>query len=123
MTQVMTQQAPPRAFWLVRQDSPVAEGVLWSDGVVAVRWRGQGTAVSVWSGGLDAFLVGHGQDESTEVRWTEDVQQSEQEEAAADQPATTEEPLRRPPPYLPAPGLDGRCVRCRGHWPCVDCGF
>ncbi|GAB2592594.1 hypothetical protein [Kribbella endophytica] len=120
----MSQQGPPRAFWLVRSDGggAVAEGVLWGDGVVAVRWCGQGTAVSVWSGGLDALLAGHGRAGSTEVRWSEqprppDVQEEEPLRGQAD------EPVRRPLPYLPAPGVDGRCVRCGGCWPCLECGF
>ncbi|MGC4939439.1 hypothetical protein [Kribbella sp. DT2] len=127
---MMTQQGPPRAFWLVRSDGggAVAEGVLWADGVVAVRWCGQGTAVSVWSGGLDALLAGHGRDGSTEVRWTEQPHEHNHDhpehshdhhEPPRDQ---ADEPVRRPP-YLPAPGVDGRCVRCGGYWPCLDCGF
>ena len=119
MTRGMSQQGPPRAFWLVRSDGggAVAEGVLWGDGVVAVRWCGQGTAVSVWSGGLDALLAGHGRDGSTEVRWSEQPRpldeqplDDQQDDQPHQQPA---EPVRRPLPYLPAPGLDGRCVRCR----------
>jgi hypothetical protein len=136
MTRGMTQQGPPRAFWLVRSDGggAVAEGVLWGDGVVAVRWCGQGTAVSVWSGGLDALLAGHGRDGSTEVRWIEWPQEHTHEQAhdhheqAVEHPREPprdqdDEPVRRPPPYLPAPGADGRCVRCGGCWPCLDCGL
>jgi hypothetical protein len=130
MTRGMSQQGPPRAFWLVRSDGggAVAEGVLWGDGVVAVRWCGQGTAVSVWSGGLDALLAGHGRDGSTEVRWSEQPPRSEQPRPSEQTPGDQQdeeqhEPVRRPPPYLPAPGLDGRCVRCGGCWPCLECGF
>ena len=97
MTRGMSQQGPPRAFWLVRSDGggAVAEGVLWADGVVAVRWCGQGTAVSVWSGGLDALLAGHGRDGSTEVRWSEQPLTSRQpvQTVTTEQPATTEQPV------------------------------
>ncbi|ONI72067.1 hypothetical protein BWI15_18460 [Kribbella sp. ALI-6-A] len=135
----MTQQGPPRAFWLVRSDGggAVAEGVLWADGVVAVRWCGQGTAVSVWSGGLDALLAGHGRDGSTEVRWSEgratqrardeptERRTGEAAERRTDEPAErpAERPVGRPGPYLPAPGADGRCVRCVQWWPCLQCGL
>jgi hypothetical protein len=121
----MTQQGPPRAFWLVRSDGggAVAEGVLWADGVVAVRWCGQGTAVSVWSGGLDALLAGHGRDGSTEVRWSEGRAAGWDEPAARRSDEAAEPPAGRPGPYLPAPGADGRCVRCGQWWPCLQCGL
>lgn len=76
----------------------------------------------MWSGGLDALLAGHGRDGSTEVRWTplHDEHTHEHHDQPRDQ---ADEPVRRPPPYLPAPGVDGRCVRCGGSWPCLDCGL
>jgi hypothetical protein len=143
MTRGMSQQGPPRAFWLVRSDGggAVAEGVLWADGVVAVRWCGQGTAVSVWSGGLDALLAGHGRNGSTEVRWSEGraagwagdepterrtdeaVERRTDEAAERRTDESAERPAGRPGPYLPAPGADGRCVRCGQWWPCLRCGL
>lgn len=47
----------------------VAEGVEWSDGTVALRWRGRWATTVVWDYGLDALLAVHGHNGSTVVRW------------------------------------------------------
>lgn len=47
----------------------VAEGVEWSDGTVALRWRGKWATTVVWDYGLDALLAVHGHAGSTVVRW------------------------------------------------------
>ncbi len=47
----------------------VAEGVEWSDGTVALRWRGKWATTVVWDYGLDALLAVHGHNGSTVVRW------------------------------------------------------
>lgn len=47
----------------------VAEGVEWSDGTVAVRWRGKWATTVVWDYGLDALLAVHGHNGHTVVRW------------------------------------------------------
>ncbi|WP_432947224.1 hypothetical protein ACQPXM_10360 [Kribbella sp. CA-253562] len=47
----------------------VAEGVEWSDGTVALRWRGKWATTVVWDYGLDILLAVHGHNGSTVVRW------------------------------------------------------
>ncbi|MGW6194823.1 hypothetical protein ACWF0M_01630 [Kribbella sp. NPDC055110] len=69
--------ADPRRFVLRRSvdvsgvsgTGDVAEGVEWSDGTVALRWRGRWATTVVWDYGLDALLAVHGHDGSTVVRW------------------------------------------------------
>lgn len=66
----------PRTFELVRYRDPsgvsgtgvVAEGCLFTDGSVALRWRGENPATAVWPN-LDSVLAVHGHDGATEVRW------------------------------------------------------
>ncbi|MGW6277684.1 hypothetical protein [Kribbella sp. NPDC055071] len=68
----------PRTFELVRYRDPsgvsgtgvVAEGCEFSDGSVALRWRGDNPATAVWPD-LDSVLAVHGHQGSTEVRWIE----------------------------------------------------
>lgn len=48
----------------------VAEGVEWSDGSVALHWRGQYATTVVWeNGGIDAVLAIHGHHGTTEIVW------------------------------------------------------
>jgi hypothetical protein len=69
--------ACPRRFVLRRNvdvsgisgTGDVAEGVEWSDGTVALRWRGKWATTVVWDYGLDALLAVHGHNGSTAVRW------------------------------------------------------
>lgn len=69
--------ASPRRFVLCRTvdrtgvsgTGDVAEGIEWSDGTVALRWRGKWAATVVWDYGLDALLAVHGHNGSTVVRW------------------------------------------------------
>jgi len=68
----------PRTFELVRYRDPsgvsgtgvVAEGCEFSDGSVALRWRGDNPATAVWPD-LDSVLAVHGHQGATEVRWIE----------------------------------------------------
>jgi hypothetical protein len=68
----------PRAFELVRYRDPsgisgigvVAEGCVFTDGSVALRWRGNNPATAIWPD-LDSMLAVHGHHGSTEVRWLE----------------------------------------------------
>jgi hypothetical protein len=53
----------------------VAEGCEFSDGSVALRWRGDNPATAVWPD-LDSVLAVHGHQGSTEVRWIEHQTQS-----------------------------------------------
>ena len=66
----------PRTFELVRYRDPsgvsgtgvVAEGCEFSDGSVALRWRGDNPATAVWPD-VDSVLAVHGHQGATEVRW------------------------------------------------------
>lgn len=68
--------AAPRRFVLRRDEDhtgvsgvgDVAEGVQWSDGTVAIRWRGQQASTVVWSSLADADAV-HGHGGSTRFMW------------------------------------------------------
>ncbi|HEY0474457.1 MAG TPA: hypothetical protein VGD34_22455 [Kribbella sp.] len=68
----------PRTFELVRYrdlsgvsgTGVVAEGCVFTDGSVALRWRGNNPATAVWPD-LDSVLAVHGHQGATEVRWLE----------------------------------------------------
>lgn len=109
--QDVTQHGPPRPFWLLRSSSgatsTVGEGVEWADGFAVVRWSGQWPSVSVWEGGITAFLTAHGCDD-TEVRWL-------------DCPAPPAPMSDRHAGAGAAAGPDGRCRGCGGPWPCLTC--
>lgn len=48
----------------------VAEGVEWSDGSVALHWRGRWPTTTVYeTGGIEAVLAIHGHNGATEVVW------------------------------------------------------
>jgi hypothetical protein len=67
-----------RTFELVRYRDPsgvsgtgvVAEGCVFTDGSVALRWRGTNPATAVWPD-LESVLAVHGHHGATEVRWME----------------------------------------------------
>lgn len=48
----------------------VADGVIWPDGSVAVRWRGERPSTVVWGSLADAVAV-HGHDGATRVVWAD----------------------------------------------------
>jgi hypothetical protein len=68
----------PRTFELVRYRDPsgvsgtgvVAEGCEFSDGSVALRWRGDNPATAVWPN-IESVLAVHGHQGATEVRWAD----------------------------------------------------
>jgi hypothetical protein len=68
----------PRTFELVRHrdlsgvsgTGVVAEGCVFTDGSVALRWRGTNPATAVWPD-LDSVLAVHGHHGATEVHWLE----------------------------------------------------
>jgi hypothetical protein len=72
------QAVTPRTFELVRYHDlsgvsgtgVVAEGCVFTDGSVALRWRGNNPATAVWPD-LDSVLAVHGHQGATEVRWLE----------------------------------------------------
>ncbi len=67
-----------RLFHLVRDVDPtgvsgmgtVADGVVWPDGTVTVRWRGSRPSIVQWFSLDDAMAV-HGHDGSTRVEWAD----------------------------------------------------
>jgi hypothetical protein len=66
----------PEPFLLVREEDVsgvsgtgvVAEGVQFSDGKVALRWRGDKASTVVWDSIEDAMAI-HGHDGKTRVDW------------------------------------------------------
>lgn len=49
----------------------VAEGVLFTDGTVAIRWRGERTSTVVWSSLADVEAI-HGHGGKTRIVWEEE---------------------------------------------------
>ncbi|GAA1643532.1 hypothetical protein GCM10009744_37300 [Kribbella alba] len=47
---------------------PVAEGVQFTDGAVALRWYGDYPTTTVWDG-IDSVIAIHGHQGATEVEW------------------------------------------------------
>jgi len=68
------EQAGPRRFLLLRHEDVsgvsgigiVAEGILFADTSVALRWRGQWPSTSIWPS-LDAMMAVHGHNGLTEI--------------------------------------------------------
>ncbi|MEV8379073.1 hypothetical protein AB0P21_40420 [Kribbella sp. NPDC056861] len=81
----------PRTFELVRfrdlsgvsGTGVVAEGCVFTDGSVALRWRGNNPATAVWPD-LESVLAVHGHQGATEVQWLEGEAVTPSEEAWAD---------------------------------------
>ncbi|MEV5964028.1 hypothetical protein AB0L70_19825 [Kribbella sp. NPDC051952] len=131
-------QRQARLFRLVRHTDPsgvrgtgtLAEGVEWSDGAVALRWRGPWPSTSTWDGGIDAVLAAHGTGGRTQIHWFPQVptlatKTSAPEAIKAPPPGDTKAPVpaeRVDTVWLPAPGVDGLCSRCGRPWPCLSCG-
>jgi hypothetical protein len=65
-----------RRFRLMRHEDvsgvsgtgPVAEGVQFTDGAVALRWYGDYPTTTVWDG-IDSVIAIHGHNGATEVEW------------------------------------------------------
>jgi len=125
--EVNTMQRQARLFRLVRHTAvsgvrgtgTLAEGVEWSDGTVAVRWRGPAPSTSTWDGGVESLLAVHGTGGRTQIHWLPGA------------PTTVSRTVTKPPVqpagtvaavWLPAPGADGLCSRCGQLWPCLSCG-
>lgn len=71
--------AAPRTFQLMRHvdksgvsgTGVVAEGVQFSDGSVAVRWRGDNPSTAAWND-LAGVIAVHGHQGATELQWLDD---------------------------------------------------
>jgi hypothetical protein len=75
----------------------VAEGCVFTDGSVALRWRGNNPATAVWPD-LDSILAVHGHHGATEVRWLEPHAEPAAEPRAVDpaEPSSESRSARRP---------------------------
>lgn len=135
-----TMRRQARLFRLVRHadasglrgTGTLAEGVEWSDGSVALRWRGPWPSTSTWDR-VEALLAVHATDGRTLLHWSADPAtpvplQRERERGPDVVVRRSSRPPSRaadqPPPvlWLPAPGIDGLCARCGQVWPCLSCG-
>jgi hypothetical protein len=129
--EVNTMQRQARLFRLVRHTDvsgvrgtgTLAEGVEWSDGTVAVRWRGRWPSTSSWDGGIEALLAVHGAGGRTQVHWFRSATPPVRPLIAPGTPPTAvpaDDQLSAV--WLPAPSADGLCSRCGQLWPCLSCG-
>ena len=130
-----TMRRQARLFRLVRHadasglrgTGTLAEGVEWSDGSVALRWRGPWPSTSTWDR-VEALLAVHATDGRTLLHWSADPAvavplQREPTVAIGTQSRPPSRAAAQPPVvWLPAPGLDGLCARCGQVWPCLSCG-
>lgn len=74
--------AGPRPFRLIRDvdvsgisgTGVIAEGVQFSDGAVALRWRGEWPSWNIHDRGLDAVQHVHGHNGSTRIEWLDGVE-------------------------------------------------
>ncbi|MEV6412323.1 hypothetical protein [Kribbella sp. NPDC051718] len=99
----------PRTFELVRYrdlsgvsgTGVVAEGCVFTDGSVALRWRGTNPATAVWPD-IESVLAVHGHQGATEVRWLESEPEVELEHLFGGQhnvrpPSSLSDPSALPP--------------------------
>lgn len=91
----------------------VAEGVVWSDGAVALRWTGENATTTTFETGIDGVEAIHGHAGATEVRFLNDIRPGRI-------PSDFDYPLSAGKP-VPAASVDGLCLRCKGAWPCTRC--
>ncbi|MFI7063331.1 hypothetical protein ACIBL3_20275 [Kribbella sp. NPDC050124] len=119
-------QRHPRLFRLVRHvhasgirgTGTLAEGVQWSDGAVALRWRGRWPSTSTWDDGIDALLAAHGNGGRTQIHWIPGSPHPAPSRAGPVASRSTQSAVLVSPLWLPAPALDGCCARCGRPWPC-----
>ena len=98
----------PRTFELVRfrdlsgvsGTGVVAEGCVFTDGSVALRWRGNNPATAVWPD-LESVLAVHGHQGATEVQWLEPEDHPTHRHLTTD-PRLTPDATRTPDPLLRA---------------------
>ncbi|MFC0628317.1 hypothetical protein [Kribbella deserti] len=98
----------PRIFELVRHadvsgvsgTGVVAEGCVFTDGSVALRWRGDNPATAVWPD-LDSVLAVHGHHGATEVNWLDQLDRSAFRAPMLPYPATPPGGARSP--LVPTP--------------------
>jgi hypothetical protein len=79
----MAEQSGPRVFTLDRDTDitgvsgtgTVADGVLWPDGTVSIRWRGPRPSIVFWESLEDAEHV-HGHAGATRFVWADELKES-----------------------------------------------
>jgi hypothetical protein len=111
----------PRVFVLDRRvdvsgvsgTGVVAEGVVWSDGAVALRWTGENATTTTFETGIDGVEAVHGHAGATEVRFLDDIRTG-RIPSDFDYPLSTGK-------RVPVASVDGLCRRCKGAWPCMRC--
>lgn len=91
----------------------VAEGVVWSDGAVALRWPGRYPTTTTFESGIEAVLAIHGHSGATEVRYL-DMPVRQVEFNGRDFPHSTG--MR-----VPSASANGLCADCLAAWPCTRC--
>jgi hypothetical protein len=106
----------------VRGTGTLAEGVEWSDGAVAVRWRGRWPSTSTWDC-IESLLATHGAGGRTQVHWfpTAPLPVVASKSLTVQRDALPRDE-RINTVWLPAPGTDGLCSQCGQVWPCLSCG-
>jgi hypothetical protein len=128
--EVNTMQRQARLFRLVRHTDTagvrgtgtIAEGVEWSDGAVALRWRGRWPSTSTWDC-IESLLAVHGTSGRTQVHWFSSTPPPVISTSSTPRGVAAvggEEQMNSV--WLPAPGSDGLCSRCGQLWPCFSCG-
>lgn len=116
-----SEETAPRVFVLDRRRDVsgvsgtglVAEGVVWSDGAVALRWPGDNPTTVAFETGIEGVEAVHGHAGATTVRFLNELRPG-RVVADFDYPLSTG--LR-----VPTAGVDGLCAGCDGAWPCTRC--
>ncbi len=85
----------------------VADGVIWPDGTVSVRWRGEHPSIVFWRS-LDSVKVIHGHDGATRIV----LPSSERERLGRIAGAHAKD-------SGPRGTTSGLCVECGHAWPCA----
>lgn len=101
----------PRRFFLQRDtdvtgvsgEGRVADGVLWPDGTVSVRWRGEHPSTVSWDRGLDSVNHVHAHGGATQVIWLDEEPAPYEPEEIAHLPHTVRQ-------------LVHAADRMRDHW-------
>lgn len=91
----------------------VAEGVVWSDGAVALRWPGENATTTTFETGIDGVKAVHGHNGATEVQFLDEMRPGRV-------PSDFEYPLSTGQ-RVPAASWDGLCCGCGAAWPCTRC--
>jgi hypothetical protein len=116
-----TLNTSPRTFVLDRHSDVsgvsgtgiVAEGVVFSDGAVALRWPGENATTTTFETGIDGVKAIHGHDGATEVQFLDGIR-PDRVPSDFDYPLSTGK-------RVPTASRDGLCLGCSGAWPCTRC--